>query len=64
MSHRMKEKRNTAVMAKGLRELFGKWAEEEAEGLYEDEPSWQEVKSALDEERGREGASRRLFPEA
>jgi hypothetical protein len=46
-----------------LRALFARWAKEEAEGLYDDEPSWEEIRDALDEEREREGAARRLFPE-
>lgn len=49
--------------AERLRVLFARWAREEAEGLYDDEPSWEEIRGALDEEREREGAVRRLFPE-
>lgn len=49
--------------AERLRALFARWAKEEAEGMYDDEPSWEEVRNALDEEREREGAARKLFPE-
>ncbi len=49
--------------AERLRELLARWAKEEAEGLYDDEPSWEEIRNALDEEREREGAARKLFPE-
>lgn len=49
--------------AEKLRALFARWAKEEAEGLYDDESSWEEIRTALDEEREREGAARKLFPE-
>jgi hypothetical protein len=46
--------------AERLRALFGRWAKEEAEGLYDDEPSWEEVEKALNEGRPDDG---KPFPE-
>lgn len=46
--------------AERLRALFGRWAREEAERGYEDEPSWEEVKRALNEGRPADG---KPFPE-
>lgn len=43
-----------------LRALFARWAQEEAEGLYDDEPSWEEVMKALNEGRPHDG---KPFPE-
>jgi len=64
MNERTKETEKTGPeAAERLRALFARWAKEEAEGLYDDEPSWEEIRNALDEEREREGAARRLFPE-
>lgn len=61
MNRQTKEKHDTAAMAKGLRELFARWAEEEAEGTFDDEPTWEEVKAALDRER--EYDAGKLFPQ-
>lgn len=47
--------------AQAARELFDRWAEEEAGG-YAGEVSWEEFKRSLDDERRRSGA-RLLFPE-
>lgn len=55
------EKSDTAAMAERLRKLFAKWAEEEAGGLYDDEPSLEEIQRGLDEERECDGYPRRLF---
>ncbi len=41
--------------AERLRALFARWAKEEAEGLYDDEPSWEEVQRALSEGRPADG---------
>ena len=41
--------------AERLRALFARWAREEAEGLYDDEPSWEEVQRALNEGRPADG---------
>ena len=46
--------------AERLRALFARWAKEEAEGIYDDEPSWEEVAKALNEGRPAEG---KPFPE-
>jgi hypothetical protein len=46
--------------AERLRALFARWAKEEAEGLYDDEPSWEEVMKALNEGRPDDG---KPFPE-
>lgn len=64
MDERTKEVEKTGPeAAERLRALFARWAEEEATGMYDDEPSWEEIRAALDEEREREGAARKLFPE-
>jgi len=41
--------------AERLRALFGRWAREEARRDYENEPSWEEVKRALNEGRPEDG---------
>lgn len=41
--------------ARRLDALFARWAREEAERGYEDEPSWEEVKRALNEGRPSDG---------
>lgn len=46
--------------AERLRALFARWAKEEAEGMYDDEPSWEEVMRALNEDRPEDG---KPFPE-
>ncbi len=64
MGRRTEEMAKTGPeVAERLRALFARWAKEEAEGLYDDEPSWEEIRGALDAEREREGAARKLFPE-
>lgn len=52
MNERTKETQKTGPeAAERLRALFARWAKEEAEGLYDDEPSWEEVMKALNEDR-------------
>lgn len=64
MNERTKEMEETGPeAAERLRALFARWAEEEAAGMYDDEPPWEEIRAALDREREREGAARKLFPE-
>ncbi len=46
--------------AERLKALFTRWAREETERGYEDEPSWEEVKRALNEGRPADG---KPFPE-
>ncbi len=41
--------------AETLRALFARWAREEAGRDYQDEPSWEEVKRALNEGRPDDG---------
>lgn len=61
MNERMRETEKTGPeAAERLRELFARWAKEEAEGLYDDEPSWEDVKKALNEGRPDDG---KPFPE-
>ncbi len=42
-------------VAERLRAMFARWAREEAERGYEDEPSWEEVKMASNEGRPADG---------
>ncbi|MBA2618045.1 MAG: hypothetical protein H0U91_07740 [Rubrobacter sp.] len=52
MNERTKEMAKTRPeAAERLRALFARWAKEEAEGLCNDEPSWEEVAEALNEGR-------------
>lgn len=51
-----KESRKTGPeAAKRLRVLFARWKREEATRDYGDEPSWEEVKRALNEGRPEDG---------
>jgi len=51
-----KEPKKTGPEAAGrLDALFARWAREEAERDYADEPSWEEVKRALNEGRPADG---------
>jgi hypothetical protein len=61
MSRQTKEMEKTgAEAAQRLRALFERWAREDAETGYEDEPPWEEVKKTLNEGRPAGG---RPFPE-
>lgn len=61
MSQQTKEMKKTgAEAAQRLKALFEKWAREDAETGYEDEPSWEAVKKALNEGRLADG---KPFPE-
>ncbi len=53
-------KKTGSEAAQKLRALFETWAREDAEASYEDEPSWEEVKKALNEGRPSDG---KPFPE-
>lgn len=56
MKKQAKEPKNTGPeAAQRLRALFERWAQEEAKRGYEDEPSWEEVKRALNEGRPADG---------
>jgi hypothetical protein len=56
MSQQMKDIKKTGPeAAQKLRALFEKWAREEAASNYEGEPSWEEVKKALNEGRPADG---------
>lgn len=41
--------------AQRLRALFEQWVREDAEANYKDEPSWKEIKEALNEGRPSDG---------
>lgn len=61
MSQQTKQMRKTgAEAAKRLNTLFERWAREATETSYQDEPSWEEVKKALNEGRPADG---KPFPE-
>ena len=51
----MKESKKGPEAAGRLDVLFARWAREEAEHDYDDEPSWEEVKRALNEGRPADG---------
>lgn len=48
-------KKTGAEAAQRLKALFEKWAREDTETGYEDEPSWEEVKKALNQGRPTDG---------
>lgn len=61
MSHQTREIKNTGPeAARRLRSLFEEWAREDDEADYRDEPSWEEIKTALNEGRPADG---KPFPE-
>lgn len=56
MSGRTIEARKTGPeAAERLRALFAKWDREEAETGHEEEPSWEDVKTVLNEGRPEDG---------
>ncbi len=61
--NRERQQEEASATAERLRTLFFEWAQEEAEGRYDDEPPLEEIQEGLDEEREREGYLRKLFPE-